>query len=116
MSPAFYTAASWFGCLYLPGAELAYVLFDGRVGHGLERVIKEIGEEFAGQAFPSAEWLVLRDETGEVLGVAGAEGQLPATPPVRLPPTDAQGSAAQLRPGQCGSDDPDPTAAGLPLH
>jgi hypothetical protein len=45
----------------------------GRVGHGLEQIIKEIVEEFAGQAFPHAERLVLRDETGEVFGVAGAE-------------------------------------------
>lgn len=45
----------------------------GRVGHGLEQVVKEIVEEFAGQAFPHAERLVLRDEGGEVFGVAGAE-------------------------------------------
>ena len=42
--------------------------------------------------------------------------QLSVTLPARLPPTDAQGPAAQLRPGQCGSDDPDPTVAGLPLR
>lgn len=36
----------------------------GRVGHGLEQVVKEIMEEFAGQALPHAERLVLRDETG----------------------------------------------------
>jgi hypothetical protein len=45
----------------------------GRVGHGLEQEVKEIVEEFAGQAFPFAERLVLRDEAGEVFGAAGAE-------------------------------------------
>ncbi len=50
----------------------------GHVGHGLEQVVKEIVEEFAGQAFPSAERLVLRDETGEVFGVAGAEAAAPS--------------------------------------
>jgi hypothetical protein len=45
----------------------------GRVGHGLEDMVKAVVEEFAGHTFPVAEHLVLRDETGEVFGVAGAE-------------------------------------------
>ena len=44
-----------------------------RVGHGLEGVLREVIEEFAGETFPFAERLVLRDETGEVYGVTGAE-------------------------------------------
>lgn len=39
----------------------------------MEQVVKEVVEEFAGQDFPFAERLVLRDEAGEVFGVAGAE-------------------------------------------
>jgi hypothetical protein len=45
----------------------------GRVGHGLEGLLREVVEEFAGETFPFAERLVLRDETGEVYGVSGAE-------------------------------------------
>jgi hypothetical protein len=45
----------------------------GRVGHGLEGIIREAVEEFAGDTFAFAERLVLRDETGEVYGVPGAE-------------------------------------------
>jgi hypothetical protein len=45
----------------------------GRVGHGLEEAIRGVVEEFAGHAFPVAERLVLRDEAGEVFGIAGAE-------------------------------------------
>ena len=44
-----------------------------RVGYGLERAIQGVVEEFAGEAFPFAERLVLRDESGEVYGIAGAE-------------------------------------------
>ena len=44
-----------------------------RVGAGLERAIQGVVEEFAGEAFPFAERLVLRDEGGEVYGIAGAE-------------------------------------------
>jgi hypothetical protein len=44
-----------------------------RVGYGLEYMVQGIVEEFAGQSFPVAERLVLRDEAGEVFGVAGAE-------------------------------------------
>jgi hypothetical protein len=36
-------------------------------------MVKETVEEFAGQTFPSAERLVLWDETGEVFGVTKAE-------------------------------------------
>jgi hypothetical protein len=45
----------------------------GRVGYGLEDMVKAVVEEFAGHTFPAAERLLLRDETGEVFGVAGAE-------------------------------------------
>jgi hypothetical protein len=44
-----------------------------RVGYGLGRAIQGVVEEFAGEAFPFAERLVLRDEGGEVYGIAGAE-------------------------------------------
>jgi hypothetical protein len=44
-----------------------------RVGTGLERAIQGVVEEFAGETFPFAERLVLRDEGGEVYGIAGAE-------------------------------------------
>jgi hypothetical protein len=44
-----------------------------RVGTGLERAIQVVVEEFAGETFPFAERLVLRDEGGEVYGIAGAE-------------------------------------------
>lgn len=52
---------------------LHFSALGGRVGRGLEKIVKEVVEEFAGQAFPFAERLVLRDEAGEVFGVAGAE-------------------------------------------
>ena len=45
----------------------------GRVGYGLEQMVKDIVEEFANQSFPSAERLVVWDEKGEVFGIAGAE-------------------------------------------
>jgi hypothetical protein len=45
----------------------------GRVGYGLEHIVQEVVEEFAGQTFPFAQRLVLRDEAGEVFGVTGAE-------------------------------------------
>jgi hypothetical protein len=44
-----------------------------RVGYGLEEAIRGVVEEFAGESFPFAERLVLRDESGEVYGVAGAD-------------------------------------------
>ena len=45
----------------------------GRVGHGLEFLVKGIVEEFAGESFPLADRLVLVDTAGEVFGVPGAE-------------------------------------------
>ena len=44
-----------------------------RVGYGLEEAIRGVVEEFAGESFPFAERLVLRDENGEVYGVVGAD-------------------------------------------
>ena len=44
-----------------------------RVGFGLEEAIRGVVEEFAGESFPFAQRLVMRDETGEVYGVAGAD-------------------------------------------
>jgi hypothetical protein len=44
----------------------------GRVGRGLESVVKSVVEEFAGTSFPSAERLVLVDSDGELFGVPGA--------------------------------------------
>jgi hypothetical protein len=44
-----------------------------RVGYGLEEAIRGVVEEFAGESFPFAERLVLRDEGGEVYGIVGAE-------------------------------------------
>ena len=45
----------------------------GRVGRGLEFIVKGIVEEFAGESFPLADRLVLVDAEGEVFGVPGAE-------------------------------------------
>jgi hypothetical protein len=45
----------------------------GRVGRGLEFLVKGIVEEFAGESFPLADRLVLIDTEGEVFGVPGAE-------------------------------------------
>jgi len=44
-----------------------------RVGFGLEEAIRGVVEEFAGESFPFAQRLVMRDETGEVYGIAGAD-------------------------------------------
>jgi hypothetical protein len=44
-----------------------------RVGYGLEEAIRGVVEEFAGESFPFGERLMLRDESGEVYGVAGAD-------------------------------------------
>jgi hypothetical protein len=44
-----------------------------RVGYGLEEAIRGVVEEFAGESFPFAERLVLRDQSGEVYGVVGAD-------------------------------------------
>jgi hypothetical protein len=45
----------------------------GRVGRGLEFIVKGIVEELAGESFPLADRLVLVDTEGEVFGVPGAE-------------------------------------------
>jgi len=45
----------------------------GRVGRGLEFIVKGIVEEFAGESFPLADRLILVDAQGEVFGVPGAE-------------------------------------------
>ncbi len=44
----------------------------GRLGGGLGQVVRKVVEEVAGQAFPTTERLVLRNEAGEVFGVTGA--------------------------------------------
>jgi hypothetical protein len=44
----------------------------GRLGHGLEHLVRGVIEEFAGEKFPRAERLVLTDTAGEVYGVPGA--------------------------------------------
>jgi hypothetical protein len=44
-----------------------------RVGYGLGEAIRGVVEEFAGESFPFAERLVLRDQSGEVYGIAGAD-------------------------------------------
>jgi hypothetical protein len=44
-----------------------------RVGYGLAEAIRGVVEEFAGESFPLAERLMLRDESGEVYGVAGVD-------------------------------------------
>lgn len=45
----------------------------GRVGYGLEHVVRELVEEFSGQQFASAQKLALTDSEGEVFGVKGAQ-------------------------------------------
>ncbi|MGH8069884.1 MAG: hypothetical protein ACRERE_32510 [Candidatus Entotheonellia bacterium] len=45
----------------------------GRVGRGLEFIVKGIVEEFAGESFPLADRLALVDADGEVFGVPGVE-------------------------------------------
>lgn len=44
----------------------------GRMGRGLEEVIRQVIQDFSGVGELTAERLVLEDETGEVFGVAGA--------------------------------------------
>lgn len=44
-----------------------------RVGFGLEEAIRGVVEEFVGESFPFAQRLVMRDATGEVYGIAGAD-------------------------------------------
>ena len=45
----------------------------GRVGYGLEHVVREVVEVFAGQSFAFADRLVLRYEAREGFGETGAE-------------------------------------------
>jgi hypothetical protein len=45
-----------------------------RVGYGLEHVVREVVEEFAGETFPFVQQhFLVRDAAGEVYGVPGAE-------------------------------------------
>jgi hypothetical protein len=45
-----------------------------RVGYGLEHIVREVVEEFAGETFPFVQQhLLIRDEAGEVFGVTGAD-------------------------------------------
>jgi hypothetical protein len=55
------------------GIRLEVSALSGRLGHGLERIVQGVIEEFAGEKFSRAERLVLTDTTGEVFGVPGAE-------------------------------------------
>ncbi len=41
----------------------------GRLGYGLEYIVREVVEEFTGKAFARSERLVLNDRDGEVFGV-----------------------------------------------
>ena len=45
----------------------------GRLGYGLEYIVKGVIEEFAGEKFTRAEKLVLTDTAGEVYGVPGVQ-------------------------------------------
>jgi hypothetical protein len=55
------------------GMRLELSALSGRLGHGLERIVQGVIEEFAGEKFTRAERLVLTDTAGEVYGVPGAE-------------------------------------------
>ncbi len=55
------------------GIRLEVSALSGRLGHGLERIVQGVIEEFAGEKFTRAERLLLTDATGEVFGVPGAE-------------------------------------------
>jgi hypothetical protein len=48
----------------------------GRVGRGMEHIVKEVVEELAGESFPSTERLRLLDPEGEVFGIPGARIEL----------------------------------------
>jgi hypothetical protein len=52
---------------------LHFSALGGRVGRGLEFIVKGIVSEFAGESFPLADRLVLVDTEGEVFGVPGAK-------------------------------------------
>jgi hypothetical protein len=56
----------------LRSLQLEVSALGGRVGRGLEHLVRAVVEEFAGQTFPVAERLVLTDQAGEVYGVPGA--------------------------------------------
>ncbi len=49
--------------------QLTVSALGGRVGHGLEEIIKQTVEEFSGQTFRKIEHLWLRDAEGELYGV-----------------------------------------------
>ncbi|MEA3281381.1 MAG: DUF3782 domain-containing protein, partial [Euryarchaeota archaeon] len=49
--------------------QLTVSALGGRVGHGLEEIIKQTVEEFSGQSFKKIEHLWLRDAEGELYGV-----------------------------------------------
>jgi hypothetical protein len=49
--------------------QLTVSALGGRVGHGLEEIIKQTVEEFSGQTFGKIEHLWLRDAEGELYGV-----------------------------------------------
>ncbi|MEA3324790.1 MAG: DUF3782 domain-containing protein, partial [Euryarchaeota archaeon] len=49
--------------------QLTVSALGGRVGYGLEEIIKRTVEEFSGQTFRKIEHLWLRDEEGELYGV-----------------------------------------------
>jgi len=49
--------------------QLTVSALGGRVGHGLEEIIKQTVEEFSGQTFEKIEHLWLRDAEGELYGV-----------------------------------------------
>jgi len=55
------------------GMRLEISALSGRLGHGLERIVQGVIEEFAGEKFTKAERLLLTDTTGEVYGVPGAQ-------------------------------------------
>ncbi len=55
------------------GIRLELSALSGRLGHGLERIVQGVIEEFAGEKFTRAERLILTDTAGEVYGVPGAE-------------------------------------------
>ena len=48
----------------------------GRVGYGLEDMVRGVVEEFAGHSFPTAERLVLRDEAGDLFGGQRCRGRI----------------------------------------
>lgn len=55
------------------GMRLEISALSGRLGHGLEKIVQGVIEEFAGEKFTRAERLLLTDSAGEVYGVPGAQ-------------------------------------------